>query len=210
MKSRLLISTLLLTASLLAAASFALGHHPSLASAQAGTGSVSGQVVWNAPLPLPYGAATPNGEGQAEPGQAVPGISVPGPNAAPSVATEIVPAPGIPVRPVPSPYLRLIPAGAVLVAVQGTSLSARTDDQGRFRIDNVPVGQYLTVAAGPVRGVTTAVAVRPNVLVQGDGQVTDLGRLYLGQQSYGYAVPYATAPGADTATPEPDQVQPGQ
>lgn len=211
MKPRLLVSTLLLAVSLLAAGSLAFSHHPPLASAATGVGSVTGQVVWNAPIPIPYGAAVPNGEGQAEPGQAAPGITVPAPDAAPSVAPELVPSPGMPVRPVPRPYPypRLIPAGAVLVAVQGTSLSARTDDQGRFRVDNVPVGQYLTVAAGPVRGVTTAVAVRPNVLVQSDSQEVDLGRLYLGQ-SYGYPAPYATAPDAGTASPEPDLTQPGQ
>ncbi len=234
MKRYILASTALLATSLLIAGSFALSHHPLTAAAQGATGSVTGQVVWNAPIPVPYGAV-PGGSGVATPGQAASGETVPAqpspgasinptPEIAPDAAvgtpgvetspgaSEAVPAPGIPIRPIPRPYPRLIPAGAVLVAVQGTSLSARTDDQGRFRIDNVPVGQYLTVAAGPVQNVTAAVSIRPNVYIQNGGQIVDLGRLYLGQ-TYGYygPVPYGAAPGAsapDAATPDAGQVQP--
>ena len=213
MKRYILASTALVATFLLIAGSFALAHHPLTATAQAATGSVIGQVVWNAPIPVPYGAAS-GGSGVATPGQVAPGETVPAqpsPDASEAPTPEIapdagavspggelapgtsqaVPGPGILIRPVPRPYPRLIPAGAVLVAIQGTNLSARTDDQGRFRIDNVPVGQYLTVAAGPVRNVTAAVSVRPNVYIQNGGQSVDLGRLYLGQ-TYGYygPVPY--------------------
>jgi hypothetical protein len=69
----------------------------------------------------------------------------------------------------------------VLVAVQGTSLNARTDESGKFRLDGVPVGQYLTVGAGPVSGLTNAMVLRPNVFVSGSGQSVDLGMLSLGQ-----------------------------
>jgi hypothetical protein len=92
----------------------------------------------------------------------------------------------------------------VLVAVQGTGLSARTDEDGRFRIEGVPTGLYWTVAAGPVRGTTTAVAVRPNVFVRDAGQTVDLGLMPLGQTwSYG-VMPYGVAPGAAEASPEPE------
>ncbi|MCL4532376.1 MAG: carboxypeptidase-like regulatory domain-containing protein [Actinobacteria bacterium] len=139
------------------------------------------------------------------------GPSSPGDQLAPG-APGALPAPGMPIRPGPIPYPRLIPAGAVLVAVQGTNLSARTDDQGRFRIDNMPVGQYVTIAAGPVQNVTAAVSIRPNVFIQNGGQTVDLGRLYLGQ-TYGYygPVPYGAAPGAvgsGAATPDTNQAQP--
>jgi hypothetical protein len=79
-------------------------------------------------------------------------------------------------QPVPTSGL---PAGAVLVAVQSTSISARTDEAGRFSLSGVPAGQYLTVAAGPVANAAAAVAQRPNVMVNG-GQSVDLGTLSLG------------------------------
>jgi hypothetical protein len=219
MKLRIVISTALLAVSLMVVTALALPRHPLPAEAAPTTGSIMGRVVWNAPIPVPYGAV-PGVPGQAVPDQSGPGDAVPLPaptapdiSPAPSPgagtdtapdASEAVPAPGIQIRPVPRPYPRLIPAGAVLVAIQGTNLSARTDDQGRFRIDGVPTGQYLTVAAGPVQNVTTAVAVRPNAYIQDSGGTIDLGLLYLGQ---GYGVygpmPYSTAPGA--AVPDTGQ-----
>jgi len=72
-----------------------------------------------------------------------------------------------------------LPAGAVLVAVQSTGVSTRTDEAGSFSLSNVPAGQYLTVAAGPVANATNAVAERPNVFVNG-GQSLDVGTLNLG------------------------------
>jgi hypothetical protein len=82
-----------------------------------------------------------------------------------------------------------LPAGAVLVAVQNTSVSARTDEAGRFTLTGVPAGQYMTVAAGPVADSLSATADRPNVFVQG-GQAVDIGTLSLGgggQIGYGFA-----------------------
>ena len=234
MKLSILVSTALLSASVLAAGSFALTHRPLSAVAAGATGTVTGRVVWNAPIPVPYGGAQ-GAPGVASPGQVAPGETVPSQpsldgsaaptsEAAPGVTpgavgampapgtSGVIPAPGIPIRPIPWPYPRLIPAGAVLVAIQGTNLSARTDDQGRFSIENVPVGQYLTVAAGPVQSVTAAVSIRPNVFLQNGGQTVDLGRLYLGQvYSYYGPVPYGAAPGAaapDAATPGTSQTQP--
>jgi hypothetical protein len=75
-----------------------------------------------------------------------------------------------------------LPAGAVLVAVQNTSISARTDEAGKFTLSGVPAGQYLTVAAGPVADSLSATAGRPNVLVSG-GQSVDIGTLALGGSS---------------------------
>jgi hypothetical protein len=72
-----------------------------------------------------------------------------------------------------------LPAGAVLVAVQNTNVSARTDEAGRFMLSGVPAGQYMTVAAGPVADSLSATAERPNVFVQG-GQSVDIGTLSLG------------------------------
>ena len=75
----------------------------------------------------------------------------------------------------------MIPAGAVLVAVQNTALSARTDEAGRFAIENVPAGTYLTVAAGPVAQMNGAFALRPNMRVPSAGATIDVGSLTLSQ-----------------------------
>jgi hypothetical protein len=72
-----------------------------------------------------------------------------------------------------------LPAGAVLVAVQNTAISARTDEAGKFTLSGVPAGQYMTVAAGPVADSVSATAERPNVFVNG-GQSLDIGTLSLG------------------------------
>lgn len=72
-----------------------------------------------------------------------------------------------------------LPAGAVLVALQSTGISTRTDEAGSFSLSNVPAGEYLTVAAGPVANATNAIAERPNVFVNG-GQSVDVGTLNLG------------------------------
>jgi len=164
---------------------------PEAAAAQ-GSGAVVGQVLWCAPFGvrvgaegvelLPAPAIAPEGvETFPAPGMA-PGIEI---LPAPGVAPEGVPgAPGVgigpvPPRPIPVPRPQPVPAGAVLVAVQGTGLSARTDETGRFRIEGVPVGQYYTVAAGPVRTVPGSTAMQPNVFVASSGQTVDLGRLGL-------------------------------
>ncbi len=172
---------------------------PSVAAAAA-TGAVVGRVVWCVPLPLPYGA--PGGEAVPETGaEGIPGT---GPDAVPPMPPE--PAEVAPdvrgARPVPAPpILWPIPAGAVLAAIQGTSLSARTDETGRFRIEGVPVGQYLTLAAGPVRGASTAIAVRPNVFLRDAGQVFSVGRLSLGQPCNAYGPVPRAGPGAQGQAP---------
>src|SRR5919201_842047 len=79
------------------------------ATAQSASGTVTGRVLWGAcirAIPLPM---TP--EGQVQPG-----------------APEVMP-PGPPSRPNPGPVNGL-PAGAVLVAVQNTAVSTRTDEAG--------------------------------------------------------------------------------
>lgn len=142
----------------------------------ASSGAITGQVFWCAPLPYLLGVP-----GAAE--SAEPAIDP----AATSGETKPTIAPGR--RPLPLP--RLIPAGAVLVAVQGTSLSTRTGEDGRFVIEGIPAGQYLTVAAGPVAKMNGAVASRPNVFVT-EGQKTDLGQFSLSQPcNYSGLVPYA-------------------
>ena len=143
------------------------------ATAQSATGTVSGRVLWGScirGIPLPM---TPDGQPQ--------------PGAVQSGAPTTPDAQGSQ-RPIPVPVNGL-PAGAVLVAVQNTNVSARTDEAGRFTLSGVPAGQYMTVAAGPVADSLSATAERPNVFVQG-GQNVDIGTLALGG---GGPVPFSIA-----------------
>src|SRR5438132_7328836 len=112
------------------------------------------------------------------------------------------PVPGT--RPIP---VNGLPAGAVLVAVQNTSVSARTDEAGRFTLSGVPAGQYMTVAAGPVANAESATAARPNVFV-GGGQTVDLGTLDLGGGPSPFGIACRILPGVGAATGV-DTVQPG-
>jgi len=176
------------------------------AAAQPASGTITGHVRWSvcARVPLPGGPV--NGSGSvtdAQTTQSAPDDqSIPDMQATPG--SQVTP-PGMP-QPIPVPFVRSVPAGNVLVAVQNTALSARTDDAGAFSLGGVPAGQYLTVAAGPAANTPTAVAERPNVFVTG-GQSVDLGTLVLG----GGAVPSISclrgpgaATGSGTDTPAPD------
>jgi hypothetical protein len=175
------------------------------ATAQSATGTVSGRVLWSAcirgiPLPMMPG-------GQTQPGVASPG--------APSVPDAQAMPGGIQVQ--PPVQVNGLPAGAVLVAVQNTSISARTDEAGKFTLSGVPAGQYMTVAAGPVADSVSATAERPNVFVNG-GQSVDIGTLSLG--GGGGSAPYpipcripfgssgATAPADAAATDAPPPINP--
>jgi hypothetical protein len=133
------------------------------ATAQSATGIVTGRVLWGScvrAIPLPMSP-----EGQVQP-------------AAPEAIPDFQPGPGVRPFPVPGP-INGLPAGAVLVAVQNTGVSARTDEAGRFTLSGVPASQYMTVAAGPVANSLSATASRPNVFVTG-GQNIDFGTLSLG------------------------------
>src|SRR5713101_8211024 len=144
------------------------------ATAQSASGTVTGRVLWSScirGIPLPM---TPGGQVQ-------PGVMQPSPPDTPD-------AQAFPGRPVPAP-VNALPAGAVLVAVQNTGVSARTDETGRFTLSGVPAGQYMTVAAGPVADSVSATAERPNVFVNG-GQTVDIGTLALGG---GGPVPFSIA-----------------
>jgi len=176
---------------LAAVAGLLIVAHSATATAQSGTGTVSGRVLWGScirAIPLPM---TP--DGQAQPG------------AVQSGAPTTPDAQGIPgQRPIPVPVNGL-PAGAVLVAVQNTNVSARTDEAGRFSLSGVPAGQYMTVAAGPVADSLSATAERPNVFVQG-GQSVDIGTLSLGGGgpiAFGFPCrgPLGGAAGTAEATP---------
>src|SRR5579862_2659373 len=103
------------------------------AAAQSSTGSITGRVLWGNCI------------------RAIPLPSAPDAQAQPAMP-----------QPVPSTTQGL-PAGAVLVAVQNSSISARTDEAGSFTLSGIPAGQYLTVAAGPVANAANAIAERPNV-----------------------------------------------
>ncbi len=151
------------------------------AVAQAGTGTVTGQVVWGSCLPGPLSAvpgaapASPSNAGPPTP-QASDTAAAAGSAAQPAVGQgQVVPAPGLG---------RRLPAGAVLVALEGSSVSTRTDESGRFSLDNVPTDMYWLLAAGPVSGVAGASTMRPNVMVQA-GQTLDVGVLALGVSSGG-------------------------
>jgi hypothetical protein len=164
------------------------------ATAQA-AGTVTGQVRWG-----PCLRAIPLPAADAQSGQ--PATTQP-------TTPELMPAPG---RPVPAP-INGLPAGAVLVAVQNTSISARTDEAGRFSLAGVPAGQYLTVAAGPVANAVAATASRPNVFVNG-GQTLSLGTLSLGgttQLGIACRGPLATLDGSPGAAPgdaDPEATEP--
>lgn len=168
------------------AAAGALALATSASAQPATSGTVTGRVMWGAcirAIPLPM---TPDAQG-AQP-----------------AAPEVMP-PGPASRPTPQG----LPAGAVLVAVQNTRVSARTDEAGRFTLNGVPAGQYLTVAAGPVADSLQATADRPNVFLN-DGQSLDIGTLSLGgSPTFGGigcrfpvpAVPGAAEPAAPDETP---------
>jgi Carboxypeptidase regulatory-like domain len=186
----------------LVAAGAAVAQSPALA--QAGTGRVTGRVVWGNCLPYPLTAVPGAGAAGGAPAQPLPDM-VPQPDVPVQPGGQVQPdgqvAPG---RPGPAPG-RLLPAGAVLVAVQGTALSARTDEAGRFTLDGVPAGPYLTVAAGPVAGVSAASAWRPNVSVAA-GQTVDVGILPLGS---GLAIPCRYAPLPGGVPPDSGPASPG-
>jgi hypothetical protein len=174
-------------AALGACATLAVGH---TAMAQSATGTVTGRVLWGScirAIPLPM---TPDAQTQPAPPEMLP----PGPAS----------------RPLPQPVNGL-PAGAVLVAVQNTNVSARTDEAGRFTLSGVPAGQYLTVAAGPVADSLSATAERPNVFLSG-GQSMDIGTLALGGPlAVGGIACRSVAPGAAEPGPAPapgDQSEP--
>jgi hypothetical protein len=183
--------------------------------AQSGAGTVNGRVVWGSCLriPLPMG---PSGTGSVAPGDVTtsgPADAMPatppdvstlqpgGPSGQPGSPDSPMPVPGI-VRP---GVIRSVPAGAVLVAIQNTAISARTDEAGRFSLSSVPAGQYFTVAAGPVANATSATAQRPNVFVSG-GQSVEVGTLVLGSMLGGGGVCGPYGPGVDAA---PGDVAPG-
>jgi hypothetical protein len=100
-----------------------------------------------------------------------------------------------------------LPAGAVLVAVQNSAVSARTDEAGHFALSGVPAGQYLTVAAGPVANSASATAALPNVFVNG-GQSVDIGTLSLGGPTP-LAVACRILPGLGVPNSSPGVAPPG-
>lgn len=165
-----------------------IGSH--VVTAQSASGTVTGRVMWGPcvrGIPLPMSPSAPDGSSPTQSGQA------PGPDSQ-----------------MPGRMASGLPAGAVLVAVQNTSLSARTDETGRFTISGVPAGQYLTVAAGPVANSASAIAERPNVFVSNGGDRVDIGTLMLGG-SGPVGLPCRIVPGMggaigpDTQPSSPDQ-----
>jgi hypothetical protein len=161
------------------------------AAAQSATGTVTGRVLWSScirAIPLPM---TPDAQGEVQGQPAGPAT----PDFAPGPASRPIPA-----------TIQGLPAGAVLVAVQNTSVSARTDEAGKFSLSGVPAGQYMTVAAGPVADSLSATAARPNVLVSG-GQSVDIGTLALGGSPTPFGIACRFPAGAADAVP--GQLAPG-
>jgi hypothetical protein len=144
-------------------------------SAQSASGTITGRVLW---------------------GPCIRAIPLPAAPAVPDAQAQPQPAPG---------QTNGLPAGAVLVAIQNTAISARTDEAGRFTLSGAPAGQYLTVAAGPVADSVFAMAERPNVFVNG-GQSVDLGTMSLGGSPLGIAcrVGPGPLPGVGSVQPMPD------
>jgi hypothetical protein len=192
MKHRLLALGSLVLVPVLASALLVLQREslPTSVAAQ-GTGAISGQVVWCTPLLIRAGAAG------AEPAPNPDIVTPQAPEVQPDGTTRPGPIPMPIPRPIPP---RPIPAGAVLVAVQNTSLSGRTDEAGSFRIEGVPVGQYFTIAAGPVRNAPAAIGMRPNVFVGSAGETVNIGQIGLGGPCVFGPVPLG-APGAADAQP---------
>jgi hypothetical protein len=160
------------------------------ATAQSASGSITGRVIWSPcvrGIPLPM---SPDAQAQS------------GAPAAPEAPPNTMPQPAPGSRPIP---ITGLPAGAVLVAVQNTAVSTRTDEAGKFSLSGVPAGQYMTVAAGPVANESSAIAERPNVFVNG-GESVDVGTLSLGGSSpLGIACRPVPGMGAAPSTDGPPQ-----
>jgi len=176
----------------------------------ADTGAIVGWVYWGLPpYGRPYGvegqapAGQPAGRADVEPGGELP------PPAVPPAGTEPGTQPGRGEAPQCVdclPGLRFawpVPLQGALVAVQGTSLSATTDEDGWFMIEGVPLGTYYTLAAtipGGAKVVPTALtgqpaypvpssrglyALRTNVAVGSTAKPINVGALFLGRTWYG-------------------------
>ena len=124
----------------------------------------------------------------------------------------------------PTYYYWPVPIQGALVAVQGTSLSTVSDEDGWFMIEGVPLGLYQTVAATLPRGATLvgidpdtqaasfapfrrgALAVRANVVVRSDVKPVNLGVLFVGGGGY----PQIYAPDQSDPQPIPEESTGGE
>jgi hypothetical protein len=180
------------------------------ARAQDGTGKVAGWVFWgwcpNYGIMSP-GAAAPSGAAEAQAGAP----SGPGAEARPGGPTVIYP------QPCPGP----VPAVGALVALQGTSLAAKADEEGFFLIENVPLGVYYTAAASyprrrPIPAASTesgrpaAPTIAPVVCAAGSASranvmVSDANRpTFVGALIVGWSGPRPLAPGQAVPMEAPD------
>jgi hypothetical protein len=110
------------------------------------------------------------------------------------------------------------------VAVQGTTLSVRTDQDGWFMIEGVPLGIYHTVAATVPNGARLVTgdpttqepayllpyargtfAMRGNVVVNSSVKPTNLGAIFVGRAVFS-GIYYPDS----GVQPMPDQTHPGE
>ena len=128
------------------------------------------------------------------------------------------------------------PLQGALVAVQGTSVSATTDEDGWFQMEGVPLSMYQTIAATVPRGATImsgdpnsdpqpalpyvrgAFGARVNVVVKSEVKPTNVGVIFVGNPGYsriyyptdnGQPVPDQGQGEGEPTTTEPGSVEPG-
>jgi hypothetical protein len=114
-----------------------------------------------------------------------------------------------------------VPAVGALVALQGTSLAAKTDEEGFFLIESVPLGVYYTAAASFPRrrpspaasadsGRPAAPTIAPVVCSAGSASranvmVNDANRpTFVGALIVGWTGPRPLAPGQPVPMEAPD------
>jgi hypothetical protein len=162
----------------LAMASLVASAH--VANAQsAGTGTVTGHIIWCRALAGPVVSA---GDGDDSPDLA---------DVTPGLRKGITPPP--PIR---------VAAQDIVLTVQGTPISARTDAAGSFTLTGVPAAQPLTLVAQVASGPSLVVS-GPDVTLNA-GQTLDLGTIGVPDctgNSDAFTLQPATDPSAQPADP---------
>jgi hypothetical protein len=217
----------ILSAVMIGGLAMAMTAGSAAAQAQAGTGSVSGRLVFCKMMPLPVGSA--GSDMGASLDASVDANVAAGPSTDPGAsldanaggdqgslgAGQIDPAtapdlsdvtPGL--RHFPSPAVATVPAANIEVKVVGLPVSARSDANGQFMLRGVPAAQPVSVAAQLAS--TPNLTLQVQNLVVSAGQTLDVGTLGLSgcaasiTQPAGGQLP-AVIVQADPATPADTQ-----